>query len=334
MASTPSSTSNDTPTALRVHQFAGLAPGPRLIVLGAVHGNETCGTQAITRLLGEIERGELAITRGLATFVPIVNPLAYRKGERQGDRNLNRNLEPKIEPRDFEDRIANVLCPMLAAHEVLLDLHSFHTAGEPFVMIGPHDNGGALEPFAHELAETRMVAHLGPRRVVEGWMEVYERGVRRRRSQNEQSGGKEYAPALVDTRYGVGTTEYMRARGGYGVTLECGQHADPRAPEVAYRAIRQTLAILQMAPLQLEPPRGEYQVLRLVDVIDRDHEGDVFARAWASFDEVKAGEEIGRRNDGSVITAPSDGHIVFPNPKALPGAEWFYFAQASARAIA
>jgi len=27
--------------------FAGLAPGARLIVLGAVHGNETCGTQAI-----------------------------------------------------------------------------------------------------------------------------------------------------------------------------------------------------------------------------------------------------------------------------------------------
>ena len=36
---------------LRVHQFAALQPGPRLIVLGAVHGNETAGTRGIERVL-------------------------------------------------------------------------------------------------------------------------------------------------------------------------------------------------------------------------------------------------------------------------------------------
>jgi predicted deacylase len=40
--------------------FTGLAPGTRLIVLGAVHGNETCGTQAIRRVIGEIESGQQA----------------------------------------------------------------------------------------------------------------------------------------------------------------------------------------------------------------------------------------------------------------------------------
>ena len=38
---------------LRIHRFAGLLPGPRLVVLGAVHGNETCGTQGIERVLAE-----------------------------------------------------------------------------------------------------------------------------------------------------------------------------------------------------------------------------------------------------------------------------------------
>ena len=33
--------------------FEGGAPGPRLVVLGAVHGNETCGAHAIERLLAE-----------------------------------------------------------------------------------------------------------------------------------------------------------------------------------------------------------------------------------------------------------------------------------------
>lgn len=323
---------SELPTSLRVHHIAGLAPGPKLLVLGAVHGNEVCGTQAIGRVLGEIDSGRLAIERGTLTMVPIVNPLAYRLKRRQGDRNLNRNLRQTDAPQDFEDRLANALCPLLAAHDVLLDLHSFHTPGQPFVMIGPHDNSGALEPFAHEKAETRLVAHLGPRRVVEGWMDTYERGVKRRRQSNE-NGGQAYAPALLDAQYGVGTSEYMRAHGGYGVTLECGQHEDAQAPQVAYRAIRQALALLEMADIALESPRMDYEVLRLADVIDRDSEGDRFARPWASFDAVKAGEAIGTRAGGQVISAPADGHIVFPNPNALPGAEWFYFAQRSDRRI-
>jgi predicted deacylase len=48
-----------------------------------------------------------------------------------GDRNLNRNLRPTAVPQDFEDRIANVLCPLLDAHDVLLDLHSFQGPARP-----------------------------------------------------------------------------------------------------------------------------------------------------------------------------------------------------------
>ena len=49
--------------------YRGLAPGPRLIVLGAVHGNETCGTQAIQRVIAEIDSGSLQIAAGEGTFV-------------------------------------------------------------------------------------------------------------------------------------------------------------------------------------------------------------------------------------------------------------------------
>src|SRR5260221_13088285 len=72
--------------------FTGLASGPRLMITGAVHGNETCGTQAIGRVLNEIDSGALKIARGRVTFVPVTNPLAYARKDRIGDRNLNRNL--------------------------------------------------------------------------------------------------------------------------------------------------------------------------------------------------------------------------------------------------
>ena len=312
----------DRSSSLRAHRFAGLdGPGPRLIVLGAVHGNETCGTRAIERVLGDIERGEIRIARGVLTLVPVANPLAYAKGERRGERNLNRRLLPTEPPLEYEDRIANVLCPWLAAHDVLLDLHSFNSPGRPFVMRGPDDNTAALEPFAHAAAEGRLAAHLGPTRIVEGWMTAYAQGAARRRAQGLQDD--------ADPSYGIGTTEYMRSQGGYGVTLECGQHGDPAAPEVGWRAIRQTIALLGLAELPLVPPAAEFECLRLTEVIDRQHQADHFVREWRSFDVVHAGESVGERHDGTPVVAQAGGHIVFPDVSALPGHEWFYFARAS-----
>ena len=90
------------PTGLSVYQFAGFQPGPKLIILGAVHGNETCGTEALQRLNREIDSGEVTINKGTLTILPITNPLAYQFQRRHGDRNLNRNMSRSDEPRDFD----------------------------------------------------------------------------------------------------------------------------------------------------------------------------------------------------------------------------------------
>lgn len=313
---------------LRAHRFTAYAPGPRLIVTGAVHGNETAGTRGIERVLGELERGELDIVRGQVSFVPVSNPLAYANARRMGQRNLNRRLQPTATPQDNEDRIANVLCRWLAEHDVLLDLHSFRGPGQPFVMRGPADNRGPLEPFAHAVAEARLAAHLGPARVVDGWLCAYTAGVQRRKAAGLTPGAVQEDPS-----YGVGTTEYMRSQGGYGVTLECGQHDDPGAPQVAYRAIRQALALLGLVDAPPEPPTAPVECLTLAEVVDRHAEGDHFAGTWTSFDALAAGELIALRADGSEVRAPRAGHIVFPDPGALPGHEWFYLAQASQRPL-
>ncbi|MDB5966001.1 MAG: succinylglutamate desuccinylase [Polaromonas sp.] len=322
-------TGRPAPGHLRSHTFHGLAPGPRLLILGAVHGNEVCGALAIAQVLRDIEAGMLDIRRGTVTFVPVTNPLAYQLGRRTGDRNLNRNMAPSAIPQDFEDRIANALCPLLEAHDALLDLHSFHTGGSPFVMIGPQNNTDALEPFARAEEEMRLALHTGPARILEGWLDTYARGVQRRVADAAagKSGTGDAGALVTNTNYGVGTTEYMRARGGYGVTLECGQHGDPQAVEVARSAILQALALLGLADLPLDPAPAEREILRLVDVTDRDHAGDSFEKEWRSFDPVAAGEVIGRRHDGAPVAAPADGFVVFPNPRAEVGQEWFYFAQ-------
>ena len=316
--------------SLRVHQFHGLQPGPRLIVLGAVHGNEVAGVRAIEQMVAQLDTGAVRILRGCLTLVPITNPLAHRLNTRSGDRNLNRNLRPTALPQDFEDRIGNVLCPLLAAHDGLLDLHSFNSQGEAFSLIGPENNTDPLEPFGQADQEARLARHLGPVRIVEGWMRAYELGVKNRRERSRQAG----LTLDTDASYGVGTTEYMRSQGGWAVTLECGQHADPHAPAVGLKAIRQALALLGMAQITLEAPPASHEVLRLAEVVDRLHADDRFVREWVSFDPVWKDEPIGIRHDGTVVRSPGDGRIVFPNVKAEPGFEWFYFAQRSPRSLA
>lgn len=321
------------PTHLRIHQFAGLHAGPRLLVSAAVHGNEVCGVSAIRRLMAELDSGALRLLRGTLSLIPIVNPLAHALGRREGERNLNRNLRPAVIAQDFEDRIAGPLCRWLADHEVLLDLHSFQGQGQPFAMLGPRNNSGELEPFAHELAEARLAACVGTGRIVEGWLSTYALGLQRRAARTGD--GTRRATLQQDPHYGIGTTEYMRSQGGYGITLECGQHEDPAAPEFAYRAILRTLVLLGMvepgvvAPRPAEPP----ELLQLYEVIDREHEGDRFERAWVSFDAVRKGQLIGRRHDGTPVLAPDDGRIVFPAANAQPGSEWFYLARASERRL-
>ncbi len=301
--------------------YTGLGKGPRVIITGAVHGNETCGTKAILRVMEEIDSGKLLVANGSVTFVPVTNPLAYRLVRRSGDRNLNRNLFPNDNPLDFEDQIANWLCPLLAQHDVLLDLHSFNAESEPFVMMGPLDNDGPLQPFKHAAKERALARRLGVRRFVDGWLGTYGAGVQRRMSDASQ----------LETvlRYGVGTTEYMRTTGGYALTLECGQHNDPAAPDVAYRAIMNTLAFLNVidAPAPAPVPADEIEALSMVVVHDKADPGDAFVRTWSSFDPVSKGDQIGLRADGTPVLSELDGRILFPDVNAGANQEWYYLTQ-------
>lgn len=309
-------------------QFSAPEPGPRLLVLGAVHGNEVCGTAAIQRTIEALEQGWLGLRRGTVTLVPVTNPRAYARGQRQGDRNLNRRLLPTAAPQDFEDRLANWLCPLLAAHEVLLDLHSFQSGSEPFVLVGPRNNQDSVEPFAHEAKELALARALGVDKAVYGWLSTYAAGVRRR-----QRNHPELPESARCVDYGVGTTEYMRRCGGWGVTLECGQHGDPQSREVAYQAIVRTLTHLGMAsaPVAMPSPGRPMAGVQLFEVFDRDDERDQLAANWKSFDAVHKGETIAERADGLIIQATEEVQIVFPNPLAVVGTEWFYLARPSDR---
>lgn len=313
----------DPETPIETVRFTSLAPGPKLIVVGAVHGNETCGPQAILRAIRDCRMGRLPVHRGEVTFLPAANMKAYRQQTREGDRNLNRDLREKTIPDDYEDRVGNRLCSLLREHDVLLDIHSFRGEGEPFVFAGPLDNTGAVEPFRHAVAEGELAARLGTAVVIHGWLDAYSRFLKKRESLGHSN--------KVSSE-GVGTTEYMRFSGGYGVTLECGSHEDPQAAEVGYAAIVRALSHLGM--IHASPPEVTAQtVIRVADVLVCEAEGDKLEHVWKTGDRVARGQVIARRADGEVLEAPTDGFIIFPNHAAKPGDGLCYFGVASDRAL-
>lgn len=313
--------SADTP--LETVRFSALQPGSRLIVVGAVHGNEPCGPGAIARAIADCRAGRLAIRRGEVTFVPVANMKAYRQNTRMGDRNLNRDLRPRAIPEVYEDRVGNRLCALLREHDVLLDLHSFSSPGDPFVFVGPSDNDGPLEPFRHAKAEAAFAARLGVSLLMHGWLDVYARFV-------EEKARRGFTSIVSE---GVGTTEFMRFAGGYGVTLECGQHDDPHGVEIGYAAILNTLAHLGL----IDAPAPRPTVTKAIEVVDYllcEDEKDALAGDWNTGDRIGAGEVMVRRANGETIVAPQDGYIVFPNRTAKAGDGLLYFGIDSKRDFA
>ena len=310
--------------------YRAIHAGPKVIISGAVHGNETCGTQAIQRFMAEIDAGQHHLKCGVLSLVPIANPLAYAKQQREGERNLNRNFRPTTEAVHFEDHAANWLCGVFSEHDVLLDLHSFRGTGSPFVMLGPADNAGDIEPFTLSSIEEALAVRLGINRCVHGWLSTYARGVASRQARRGDA-HESMQDQQMHPFFGVGTTEFMRSVGGCGLTLECGQHQDPQAPEIAYQAILATLRHLGLLAGMPPIPNHSMETLCIYDVIDKLDDADRFSHEWASFDPVEKGDLIAIRADGAELLADHDGCILFPDIGAGVNDEWFYLTRISDR---
>ena len=281
--------------------------GPRLLVLGAVHGNEKCGTAAIRRVCASLDSGQLTLTRGRVTYVPVCNPGAYAADTRFVERNLNRYLVPMAAPDCYEARLGNALCPLLADCDMLLDIHSYTIGGAPFVIVDAEA----------EAAERAFAACLGAAVTLSGWAQAYA------------ATGKKKAQA--DENESVGTIQWARRHGAMGATIECGQHKDPTAEPIAYHAIHNALRHLGLVAETRQDQRDiTPRRITMTQVYYHDDAGS-FPQPWANFDAVKAGEVMGVRANGEVLRAPQDGVIIMPRPGFAPGEEWFYFGVEAAR---
>jgi len=282
-----------------IHQYhcSALQSGPKLVVLGAIHGNETAGTLGIRHLQQAFENRQLTLSKGSLTLIPICNPKAYTNHVRYIERNLNRELYPKKQLVHYEDFLNPIICAALESADVLLDLHSYASKGGPFVFLGDTTQ-----------AEIDYCLHLGIEDIVYGWTQAFH---------------KQHS----DPKISMGTTEYARSHGALAVTVECGHHYNEDGPAIAYRTTLAALAYLNMIDLPTSPPRAPTFV-QMQQVFYKQKPG-VFTKPWQHFDWVEQDEPLARFDDGSELLAPAAGCIILPKAHVELGQEWFFFGMST-----
>lgn len=101
--------SNGHDVELVVHVIRGSKDGPKLAMFGGIHGDEPLGTEAVRRVLKQIDPDELT---GTIVAVPVANPYAFEAAKRVtpiDGLNLNR-----IMPGDAEGSLTEQLAAKLA----------------------------------------------------------------------------------------------------------------------------------------------------------------------------------------------------------------------------
>ncbi len=273
---------------IKTYTFSSDVPGLNLLVLGAIHGNEKCGTKAIQNIIREIESGHLIVSKGSVTFLPISNPKAYVENKRFIDENLNRVFYAGHLGNTYEGALAKEVMEEIKRCDYILDLHSYTSGSGPFVF------QDSLNELTHDFISALKISP-----VFVGWEDMYE------------GAGGSYT-----------TLSYAHQIGKNGATVECAQHNDPEGVQVAYHTIKNALSFLGIIN---SPPANCSQPLQKIKMISCFLKSDGnFSRDWKNLDPVQEGEVIALLKDGENIVSPCDGFIILPDSNAKIGEEWFY----------
>ncbi|MBP0491511.1 succinylglutamate desuccinylase/aspartoacylase domain-containing protein [Pararoseomonas indoligenes] len=274
-------------------------PGPRVVIVSLMHGNEFQGASVLARWL----RAGLRPARGALTLV-FANLDAFSRFDpadptlsRYVDEDLNRVWSPALLDggRDsLEMRRARALRPVVEAAEVLLDLHSMLWPSDPVMIVG-------RDPAALALARA---AGAPPPIVVDGM--------------------RPEGPRLIDhAPFAVPGT------GRLALLVEAGQHWEPETEMVAEACASGLLRALGMlppaAPVGSEA-RGEVwtevwpEVWTVSGCVVAASRGFCFTRPFRGGAVIpRAGTLIARDGEAEIRTPHDDCMLVMPSPRVMRG---------------
>lgn len=300
------------PAARFIGRLRGEEPGPTLLVVAAIHGNEPAGVEAARRVLERLRatgarlRGEFAAVVG--------NAAALAQGVRYVDHDLNRSFTPerigaarggalaargRSEDREHEDLQAALDAVIAGARGDVrfVDLHSTSGDGAPFLVVA---DTPASRAFAEHFPLTKLVS------LVE---------------------------KLSGTLVGALVAEVTAS-----IVLESGQHSHPAAAQRAEALL--WIALVRgglldeadappLAPLEALLAAGRGDLPRRMEVqyrhAIRAEDGFRMRPGYRHFQRVARGEPVADDVRGPVL-APFDGYMLMPLYQGL-GDDGFFLAR-------
>ncbi len=275
----------------------GDAPGPTLIVIAGVHGNEHGGAFAVRRVFDRLALDRTELSGELVALVGNLASLRLRR--RFGSKDLNRQwTEEKVrdllarEPSldDAEDREQRALIGEIdqaleraRGPVYFIDLHTTSAAGFPFALYGD------------SIAQSRFARRF-PLPIILGLEEEVD---------------------------GVLST-YMSRRGCVSLAVEGGQHDDPSSIDhleavvwvgLAAAGLADRSALPRFAAAREHLHRARGHMPRVLEVLRRHAiapgDGFVMEPGFSNLARVRAGQLLARDREGEVL-APSDGFVMLP----------------------
>ncbi len=271
------------PLSLPAMLVKGESPGPTLLAVAGVHGNEYEGMEAIRTVFAALDP---AVLRGTFFAIPVANPLAYAARARATPATFDGlNLA-----RVFPGSATGALTRRLAHH--LLALVERH--------VSPDDLFIDFHSGSEDVAFATLV----------GFRDIYSPA----RQRSEEAARHFGIPLLWRIPDSAGPFNAETARRGIptiGTETTGRAGFDPAGYQAFVTGLHNLLAFLGITSDQF-PARSANPARSTVDVIAR--EGGFFRPAVGLHDEVRAGAVLGTIVDiwGSIleeITAPVSGAI-------------------------
>jgi len=274
-----------------VISHAATAPGPHVLLLALMHGNEIAGAVVLDRLLRARLRplcGRLSIGFANLDAFDAFDP-ASPTASRYLDEDMNRLWDPAIldgPRRSRELDRARALRPAVEAADVVLDLHSMLWPSDPLILAGHASRGRAL---AEAVGAPGLV--------------VADRG---------HANG----PRLIDHPRFTEPSGAARA-----LLVEAGQHWEETTIEMAASSVAgllRTVGLARAHPALPVPAPQPRRVAEVTHAVTAATAGFAFVRAF------RGGEVIARRNtlialDGTTeIRTPHDDCLLVM-PSLRPG---------------
>ena len=255
-----------------VYRISSKMKGPNIVILGGVHGNESCGLYVLESLLRDFSNKKATLKKGTLTLV-IGNLMACKKNQRQLSINLNRLFgNQETDTEEIELQRARELEPLLSSCDYLFDIHSFSSKGEAMII---------AEKECLSLAEKLNVEHV-------------------------------VTPGIFFEEVFKGTTTaFAKRHGALSIALEAGQHDDPKTFSCSLNTTLSLLGYLDVlgeASVQTPRPHRIYELFHKEILSNINTQ---YMEQFKNMQRIERDTTIVESN-GDQMQAPEDCFIVLP----------------------